>query len=117
MTNDNLNISLELLLKHSRSNLYFGVKSSRCHVHLPPRTLALRHQSLAFRARLLCATNEAPEEQAASFAFLLLSTNDSITTTAKRTEGGVPVVSASSRDHSLQIEPFRPFFRMSFLPT
>ena len=67
MKNDHVNISLELLLKHSGSNRYFGVKCSRSNVYLLPRSFALRHQvarvSLAIRARLLCAKNESPETQ------------------------------------------------------
>ena len=55
MTNDHVNISLELLLKHSGSNLYFGVKCSRRNVYLLPRSLALRHQSLARHSRFALA--------------------------------------------------------------
>ena len=55
MKNDHVNISLELLLKHSGSNRYFGVKCSRSNVYLLPRSFALRHQSLACHSRFVLA--------------------------------------------------------------
>ena len=96
---------------------YFRVKSSRCDVHLLSRTLALRHYSLACYSCFAVASSVQKRSVWGSFVVicwficsLLLSANDSITTNATRTEGGLPVVWASNWDHSFQMEFFKPFF-------